>query len=126
MKQKDIIIAYKAITNFNQNEKNKKNASVRTTHDLFIIKKLLEPHWQYQSELERDIFQETEAKMLENGDIEFKSQEQKDKFFEKLNEVSNLDIDLEDFTKVKIKLDEDINIPMDDMEALDPFVEFVE
>lgn len=126
MKQKDIIIAYKAITNFNQNEKNKKNASVRTTHDLFIIKKLLEPHWQYQSELERDIFQETEAKMLENGDIEFKSQEQKDKFFEKLNEVSNLDIDLGDFTKVKIKLDEDINIPMDDMEALDPFVEFVE
>ena len=126
MKQKDIVIAYKAITNFNQNEKNKKNASVRTTHDLFIIKKLLEPHWQYQSELERDIFQETEAKMLENGDIEFKSQEQKDKFFEKLNEVSNLDIDLGDFTKVKIKLDEDINIPMDDMEALDPFVEFVE
>lgn len=126
MKQKDIIIAYKAITNFNQNEKNKKNASVRTTHDLFIIKKLLEPHWQYQSELERDIFQEAEAKMLENGDIEFKSQEQKDKFFEKLNEVSNLDIDLGDFTKVKIKLDEDINIPMDDMEALDPFVEFVE
>ena len=126
MKQKDIILAYKAITNFNQNEKNKKNASVRTTHDLFIIKKLLEPHWQYQSELERDIFQETKAKMLENGDIEFKSQEQKDKFFEKLNEVSNLDIDLGDFTKVKIKLDEDINIPMDDMEALDPFVEFVE
>lgn len=125
MKQKNIIMAYKAINNFNQNEKNKKNASVRITHDLFIIKKLLDPHWQYQVEREQELAAETEAEMQKNGFLKFPSAEKEKLFFDKLTEISELDVDLGDFAKVRINLSEDIVIPMEDMEALEPFAEFV-
>ena len=124
MKQKEIIRAYKAINNFNQNEKNKQNASVRATHDLFVVRKLLEPHWQYQTELEQGILADAEAEW-DNGKWKFKSTEKAKLFYDKLREVSNLDVDLGEFTKAKINLDENIYLSMDDMDALDPFVEFV-
>lgn len=124
MKQKEIIRAYKAINNFNQNEKNKQNASVRVTHDLFVVRKLLEPHWQYQTELEQGILVDAEAEW-DNGKWKFKSTEKAKLFYDKLREVSNLDVDLGEFTKAKINLDENIYLSMDDMDALDPFVEFV-
>ena len=124
MKQKEIIRAYKAINNFNQNEKNKQNASVRVTHDLFVVRKLLEPHWQYQTELEQGILADAEAEW-DNGKWKFKSTEKAKLFYDKLREVSNLDVDLGEFTKAKINLDENIYLSMDDMDALDPFVEFV-
>ena len=124
MKQIEIIRAYKAINNFNQNEKNKQNASVRVTHDLFVVRKLLEPHWQYQTELEQGILVDAEAEW-DNGKWKFKNAEKEKLFYDKLREVSNLDVDLGEFAKAKINLDENIYLSMDDMEALDPFVEFV-
>ena len=125
MKQKEIIKAYQAIDRFNKNEKNRSNASAKLNYALFKIRKLLEPQFQFQQESEQKIFQDMSPTPVGEGKFNFGTPERMQEFFAKMKEIEEVEVDLE-FTKPVVDLEEAIVIPMDDIEALEPFVEFKE
>lgn len=125
VKQSTIIRAYKVIDSFTG-----KKMSVSISHKLWTIKRALQPHWDFQAEKEREVMGKYEPQVDENGNLQFKSEEAQkacmQEFGKTCAELADLDVDLGDFKKVIIHLDDKIDLSMDDIDALQDFVEFVD
>lgn len=124
MKQYEIIKAYKAIENIQH-----KKASLKVSYAFFKIKKLLQPQYDFQLEQEKAVYSQFEYTVGEDGRLNFGSQEKAAEFSntlsQRLAELEDLDIDLE-FTKPVINTNESIEMSVDDIVALEPFIEFTE
>ena len=123
MKQNVIIQAYKAISKLNENP-----LSLKTAHALYLVKKMLEPHYEFQLNKEKEIYDKYNPTPLENGDLDFGSPEKAQEFTKEyndlINEMKDLEVNLE-FVKPSIRLDDDLKLSIEDVEALEPFIDFV-
>lgn len=126
MKQKDIITAYQAIMSFSANEKNKKNASLKLNYGLFKIRKMLEPHYEFQGEQEKKIFQELNPVRTDDGNLDFGTSEKRDTFIQKMQELTDMEVDLGEFVKPVVSLNEDVTFTLDEIQALEEFIDFKE
>lgn len=116
MKQKQIIEAYKTIQKYE-----KEQMPLNVSYKFFKIKKLLSEQWEFQLEKEQEIFDRYKPEFKDNV-FTFVDEEEKNKFAKEIKELSELEIDL-DFDKIKIDF-QDLKLSVDDVEALDPFVNF--
>ena len=115
MKQIQIITAYNKMESLADN----KNLSKENQWALYKLRKALKPHFDFQIEQEEGIRDKylpfvNEQQMLPPD----KTQE----YLKELDELGNLEIEMEDFEKVKIPLVDGINFKM--MEELENFIEF--
>lgn len=125
MKQFQIIKAYKAI-----NKLYEKDLPVSISYKLFRIRSFLLPHWEFQQDKERSVFDKYSPTVDENGSLKFGTKEDGERFvaeYTKLcNELADIDVDTDDIEKVSIPMDINLSLSVEDIEALQGFVEFVE
>ena len=125
MKQYKIIKAYKAI-----NKLYEQKLPLSVSHKLWMLRKALAPTWDFQVEKEQEVVMSFNPDTAPNGDAVFKTPEDAEacrKEFEKVcSELADLDVELENFKKITIHLDDKIEISVEDIEALEDFVDFVE
>lgn len=125
MKQKDIIKAYKAIEKYEQ-----KPIPLKASYALFKTKKLIQDQIDFQNKEEREIYKKYKPTPQEDGSLKFDSQEKAVEFAKefdaKIKEIIDIDVDLGEFKKFKIPVDQIIDISVEDIEALEPFIDFEE
>ena len=125
MKHAEIIRAYAALGRLGKTE-----IPLETSYRLFKIRKMLRPQWDFQCERMDAILQKYEPRFQMDGSYKFKSQREAEKCVEEMNkameEINQMDIDLADIKRPAVKLDTDIRLSMDDIEALADFVDFTE
>ena len=117
MKQFKVIRAYKALTKLGQQD-----LPIKLAFDLFKIKQTLQPQWDFQVDEENRMT--AGANVNAEGSVVFESPAEAETFRQRLKEISAMDVDL----KVK-PVPVPISIPgltlsMDDIDALDCFVQF--
>lgn len=125
MKQKDVVKAYHTIEKFED-----KDVPLKVSYALFKTKSLIKDQVDFQLKKEREIFEKYKPSALDDGALKFESNEQAQEFAvefdSKINEVAEMDIDLGEYKKFKIPIDQLVDISVQDIEALEPFIEFVE
>lgn len=125
IKQYKITRAYKKM-----NELTQMKLPLTLSYKLWKLKKLLEPQIAFQSEKEQEIIAKYNPQVNGDGTLSFKNEKERNKFYQEMNEtvneISNMDIDLEDFEKVEFPMDDRIELTVDDIDDLSEFVDFVE
>lgn len=125
MKHSDIIKAYAALGRLSSTE-----IPLSISYKLFKLRKLLKPQWDFQNERVDAILSRYETKCQMDGSLKFKNAKEAQKCAGELDktieEINDMEIDLADIKKPIIKLDSDIRISMEDIEALSDFVIFEE
>ena len=125
MKQSTIIQAYKTIQELSQQK-----LPLAVGHKLWTVKRMLEPHWEFQREKEQEVFEKYKPVINEDGSLQFKDKEEGEAFgkeyLEMVNEVADLDVDLGEYKKVLLHFDDKIDMTVDEIAALSEFVDFVE
>ena len=125
MKQYKIIKAYKAI-----NKLYEQKLPLSVSHKLWMLRKALMPTWDFQIEKEQEVIMSFNPDTDQNGGAVFSDPEVAEackKEYEKVCvELADLDVDLGEFKKIIIHLDDKIEISVEDIEALEDFVDFVE
>ena len=116
MLQSKIVSAYKALTKLSQQD-----LPIRLAFDLFKIKQLMQPQWDFQ--IEEETKASMSAKQLPGGRLEFPSPEEAEAFRKKIAEIGEMDVELE-IKKASIPLTAEIRLSVEDIEALKDFVEF--
>ena len=125
MKQGKIIRAYKTLNKLSQEK-----LPLAVSHKLWTLSRVLQPHWDFQTEKEAEVFEKYDPKFNEDGSMDFGSKEKAEECraeYEKtVKEIAELDVDLGDYKKVVLHLDDKLDISISDIEALSDFVDFVE
>lgn len=125
MKQVQIIRAYKAISSIEQQK-----LPLSVSHKLWGLKRILQPHWEFQAEKESEIVNSFNPIPKPDGSIGFESDEVaakcKAEFDRAVNEIADLDVDLGDFNKIVLHFDDKLDLSVADIDALSEFVDFVE
>lgn len=125
MKQKDIIKAFHALQKYEE-----KDLPIRISYSLFKVKKLIEDHVEFQLNAEQEIFQKYKPTSNEDGSLKFKSEEQAREFAQefssKIDEIGEIEVEPDLKNKPKISLDQMVDMSIEDIEALEPFIEFTE
>lgn len=125
MLQSKIIRAYKAINNLYAQK-----LPLTISHKLWTLKQKLEPTWEFQIEKEQEIIMSYNPTIDDDGLVSFKSEDDakncKIEYENMCKEIADIDVDLGDFKKVPIALDDKVELSIEDIEALEEFVEFVE
>lgn len=121
MKQFKIIAAYKTIEDIKQRNK---EYPLAVAHAIFKIKKTLQDQWDFQVEEERKLFEKYSPVSDDGNSIKFASDEDAKAFSSKIAELSDMDVEL-DYIKPKIRLSEQFDLTLSEMEALDDFIEFI-
>ena len=117
MKQFRIIKAYKALIKLGQQD-----LPIRLAFDLFKIKQALQPQWDFQLDEENKLA--ASAKVNADGSVTFDTPEAAEMFRQKLKDLSDIDVDLK-ITPARIPLSiPGLTLSMDDVDALDCFVQF--
>ena len=117
MKQSKVINAYKALTKLGQQD-----LPIRLAYDLFKIKKVLQPQWDFQVDEEKRAT--AGATVNPDGTVTFASPEAAAAFRQRLKEMGEIDVDLK-VQPVQIPLSiPGLTLSMDDIDALDCFVQF--
>ena len=103
------------------------NMPIKTAWTVYATMKKLDPHIEFSMEQEKKLYEETGVQALDNGVLQFKDAESRDKFQQKMLEIVDRDVDVE--------LDE-ISIPLADVDGakitpeilswLSPVVNFTE
>lgn len=123
MKQSSIIRAYKTIEEV-RNQKMPLNAS----HGFFVVKRALQPHWDFQVEKEQEAMAKYAPTVDEHGNLQFESDEQAQEcmagYQKLLGELADLDVDLGEFRKPVIRITPEVDLSVDDIEALCDFIDF--
>ena len=120
MKQGKIIAAYNTIENLRKQDVRYPST---VSMALFRTKKALEAQYEFQSEEEKKLVEELNPTQEDNGTLKFASEEDAQKFVNRMREINDIDVDL-DYTKQKIKLRDEFGLTLDEIETLDPFIEF--
>lgn len=125
MKQKDIIKAFHALQKYEE-----KDLPIRISYSLFKVKKLIEDQVEFQLNAEQEIFQKYKPTSNEDGSLKFESEEQAREFAQefsnKIDEIGEIEVELDLKNKPKISLDQIVDMSIEDIEALEPFIEFTE
>ena len=125
MKQAKIIKAYKAI-----NKLYDQQLPLTISHKLWMLRQKLEPTWEFQVDKEQEVIMAYSPVIAQDGAVTFNTQEDSVKCreeYEKVcKEIADIDVDLGDFQKIQIKLDDKLEISIEDIEALEDFVDFAE
>ena len=115
MKQYKIIAAYNAAEKLSEFEITEKEQ-----WEIYQLRKALRSHYDFQVEREEDL-KKRYAKFADSqGNLD---EEKANEVMQELNKIGNLDIELSEIRKPKIKLVSGINCKM--METLEDFVEFI-
>ena len=125
MKQSKIIRAYKALTNISQQK-----LPLSVSYKLWNLSRLLQPQWEFQTDEEAKVIEKYNPVANADGSMNFGSEERakecKAEYEKTVAEIAELDVDLGDFKKVTLHLDDNIDISIGEIEALSEFVDFVE
>jgi len=125
MKHSQIVKAYLALDRMSSNE-----MPLALGYQLFKIRKLLKPQWDFQREHLATMLKKYNPTELMDGTYKFKTPEEGEKCAIELNaeleKMNNMDVELADFKRPTIHLDTDIKISIEDIDALSDFVNFVE
>ena len=116
--QKQAIDAYKAVRKLEYQDMPGEKAMA-----MFRLRKALEPQYQFQDEQERKELESLGADISQTGDINFKDDESKQKYIEKIKEIEELEVDV-DIAKETLDI-HGMMISAKDIEALDPIVKIV-
>lgn len=118
MKQSAIIKAYKSICKLGQQD-----LPIRLAFDLFKIKQMLQPHWDFQVSEEEKA--SAAAKKMPDGSVTFSTKEEADTFRQRLKDLGGIDVELK-VKPVRIPLSlPGLMLSMDDIAALEGFVQFL-
>ena len=115
MKQSKIIIAYNALPSLS----NVKGFSKYEQWDLYKLRNLLKPHYDFQVEQETMIKNKYAEFADDDGNI---SGEYAKSYLKELNELNDMNVELEEFNKPRIQMKDDITLTL--IDALDDFIEF--
>lgn len=125
MKHSEIIKAYGALSRLSNTE-----VPLSIGYKLFKIRKMLRPQWEFQNERVDSVLNKYETRCQMDGSLKFNSVQEAEKCAGELDslmkEMNDMEIDLADFSRPVIKLDTDMKISIDDIDALSDFVNFVE
>ena len=125
MKQLNIVRAYKAINSLEQQK-----LPLSVSHKLWSLKRILQPHWEFQLEKENEVVSSFNPIPKVDGSLGFESDEVaakcKAEFDRTVNEIADLDVDLGDFNKIVLHFDDKLDLSVADIDALSEFVDFVE
>lgn len=115
MKQSKIIAAFNATTQLSELE-----FSETEQWKIYKLRKFLRPHYDFQVEREQAIQQKYIDYIDEDGTI--KGEEAK-QFLKEINDIGDLEIELEDFTKTELHVVKGVTFKL--IEPLEDFIEFV-
>ena len=97
------------------------------SRELFMLKKKLQPHVEYEDEQKKVILDKYSPTQDQNGNLDFGSKERAQEFLNEFNteiqKIEDQDVDLE-FTKPQVTL-ANVSFSIEEIEALDDFVEFI-
>lgn len=120
MKQGQIIKAYKAINNLAAQP-----LPLREAYALHKLRAALRPTWDFQQQEEEKEIRRLEPQFEQNGDLLFKSPDDAAAFRAKLKALEENEVDVE-YKPVNVRMAEGVALTVNDIEALDGFVEFAE
>lgn len=125
MKQSKIVTAYKVL-----NKLYGEDLPVTVSYKLYKVRNMLTPQWKFQTEKEKAVFDKYNPIVSDDGNIKFENDEQANAFMQEFtdtcNTLADMDIDLEPYEKVVINMNDKINLSMEDIEALQDFIDFAE
>ena len=116
MKQYKIIQAYNATEGMSKCDK----LSADTLWSVYQLRKKLYPHVEFQQEREQALKEKYSKFADEEGLVSGKPYQD---FLKDLEELANLDKEIE-FEKIQIKIQDEMGITVQMMEALEDFIEF--
>lgn len=121
MKQIQLVEAYKTL---------KKMANIpmdiTTSFKLMKLKKRLEEYYQFEEQEEMKMFNEFHGELINDGrSMQFPTQEDANAFSKKWQELKDMEVEIE-IEPIPVMLDQDIRLTIQDMEALDGFIQFIE
>lgn len=125
MKQRDIVKAFHVIEKYAQ-----KDLPLKVSYALFKVKNAIKDQVEFQLEKENEIYQKYKPVPQDDGSLKFESQDQAKEFAvefgQKIDEVADMDVELDGFKKPRIPLDQLVDFSVQDIEDLEPFIEFTE
>lgn len=125
MKQGDIVKAYHVLEKYEQ-----KDLPLKVSYALFKVKSKIKDQVEFQLEKERELYKKYKPVPQEDGSLKFESEEQAKEFAveftEKTNELAEIEVDIDNNKKPTISLDQLVDMSMEDIECLEPFIEFTE
>lgn len=119
--QKRIIGAFKVLESLSS-----ESFPLPVAYKFYKLKKLLMPHYDFQIEREKVLIEKHKPHALENGDLACDTKEETIEFSKELNELSRLEVTIENFKPEDIVMTGDMNFTLDEIDSLDGFVNFVE
>lgn len=114
MKQANVIKAIKTLDKIKTQP-----MQLRTSYNLYKLRQSLQPHWDWQVEQEMKILEE-KGVQTENGLTI--PQEERAEFDSALLSIIEIEVE-KDWTPVKVSVSDGLTISIEDIEALDGFVE---
>lgn len=117
MKQFKIVNAYQTLEQLASNE----NLTEKEQWDIYKLRKALRPHIEFRDERVAAIQEKYRDDIDEQGNIHG---EQAVKYLNEIQAVNNLDIELEELSKPKVKFAKGMNCKI--TEPLEDFIEFTE
>lgn len=114
MKQANVIKAIKTLDKIKTQP-----MQLRTSYNLYKLRQSLQPHWDWQVEQEMKILEE-KGVQTENGLTI--TQEERAEFDSALLSIIEIEVE-KDWTPVKVSVSDGLTISIEDIEALDGFVE---
>lgn len=117
MKQMIIANAYKTITKFDNEQ-----LPLDISYKLYKVKKALQDQWDFQIKEEEKIFDKYHPQ-VESGKYIFDTKEDEENFAKEIIALANLEIDL-DFNKVSIGFGDRLKLSINEIDALNEFIDF--
>lgn len=125
MKQGDIIKAYHVLEKYEQ-----KDLPLKVSYALFKVKSKIKDQVEFQLEKEQELYKKYKPIPQEDGSLKFESEEVAKKFAmeftKRIDELADIDVDIDNKKKSRISLDQLVDMSMEDIECLEPFIEFTE
>ena len=119
MKQQQILNAYKVIQKYSNDK-----LPLDISYAFFKLKKALQEQWEFELERERKIFDKYHPTQEEDGQLKFDNDEDMKNFSKELTELLDMEVDMYDFSKIKVDFGGRLDMPVVDIEALDDFITF--
>lgn len=119
MTHKKVITAYKVLEKMS-----KQTLPIKEAYALHKLRGKLKTAFDFQVEQEERLIEKLNPK-IENGSLFFQNVDDAQEWQDEMIAVGNMESDIE-FEPIKISINDDLQISLDDIDALEGFVDFVE
>lgn len=105
------------------------NFPIQQSYQIYLLNQEFKKHYNFLLEKEKQLFEQYNVEIDENGAVKFQSDEDAQNFEQKYNELYQLELDfsIEKPIEINIKdLDKEIKISSQEIENLSPFIIFKE